>query len=103
LVDLRKKLTPKDAVVILSLNAEKPYPSSGWILGTISSWSGSRIGTVCPGSGGVPIPGGIPELWRCGTEGHCQWAWRDGLGLGLGILEVFSSLNDSTITLGSTK
>jgi len=34
-------------------------------------------------------------MWRCGTEGCGQWAqWG---GLGLGILEVFSSLNDCTI------
>ena len=47
--------------------------------------------------GGVTIPGGVPEPWGCGTEGRGQWAWRDGLGLGLGILEVLSNLNDSVI------
>ena len=25
----------------------------------------------CPGGGGVPIPGGVPEPWRCGTE---EWS-----------------------------
>jgi len=36
----------------------------------------------CPGSGGVTVPEGVPELWRCGTEGHgwghggMGWAWR---------------------------
>ena len=46
----------------------------------------------CPGGGGVTIPRGVQELWRCGTEGCGQWAWWDGLGLGLGlvILEAFS-------------
>lgn len=24
--------------------------------------------------GGVTIPGGSPEPWECGTEGHEQWA-----------------------------
>jgi len=37
---------------------------SGWMLGTISSqkewWC---VETGCPGSGGVTISGGDPELW----------------------------------------
>ena len=49
----------------------------------------------CPGSGGFIVPGGVPEPWRCGTERCGQWAWWGGLGLGLGLLEVFSNLNDS--------
>ena len=40
----------------------------------------------CPGSGGVTVPGGIKEPWRCGTEGHGQWAWRGWAGVGLGNL-----------------
>jgi len=35
----------------------------------------------CPWSGGGTVPGGVPELWECGTEG-CDyghggmgWAW----------------------------
>jgi len=71
---------------------------SSWVLGKISSpqeWS--SIGTGCPGSGGVTIPGVVQEWWRCGTEGCGQWAWWDGLGLDLVILEVFSSFNDSVI------
>ena len=52
---------------------------------------------VAQGGGGVTVPGGVPELWGCGTEGRGQWArWR-GLGLGLGISEVFSNLTDSMI------
>ena len=35
----------------------------------------------CPGSGGVTVPGGVQRMWRCGTEGHGQQAWWDGLGL----------------------
>ena len=41
----------------------------------------------CPGSGGVTVPEGVPEPWRCGTERCGQWVW--GGGLGLGIWEVF--------------
>jgi len=40
------------------------------------------------GSGGVTIPGAAQEPWRCGPEGHGH---GDGLRLGLGILEVFST------------
>jgi len=43
---------------------------SGWILGTISSQKEMvRQWHSCTGSGGVTIPGGVPELWGCGTEG----------------------------------
>ena len=44
---------------------------SGWISGKISSlkqWSGS--GTAAQGGEGVTTPGGVPEPWRSGTEGH---------------------------------
>jgi len=52
----------------------------------------------CPGVvDGVTIPGGVPEPWKCGTEGCGHWAGWAGLGLGLGISEVFSSLNDAVI------
>jgi len=51
----------------------------------------------CPGSGGVTVPGSVPEQWRCGTEGCGLWAWWGGLGLDLGISELFSNLNDSVI------
>jgi len=51
----------------------------------------------CTGSGGVTIHGGVQHTWRCGAEGCGQWAWWDGLGLDLGILEVFSNLNGSVI------
>ena len=51
----------------------------------------------CPRSGGVTIPGDVQELWRCGTEGRGQWARWGGLGLDLGILEIFPNVNDSTV------
>ena len=47
------------------------------------------------GGGGVTVPGGVQELWRCGTEERGQWAWWNGLELDFGILEVFSNLYDS--------
>ena len=59
-------------------------------------------GTAAEGGGGVTIPGGVQELQRCDTEGRGQCAWWDGLGLGLGALEVFSSLNDATVHLQAT-
>ena len=31
----------------------------------------------------VTIPGGVQELWRCGTEGCGQWAWWGWVGIGL--------------------
>jgi len=43
------------------------------------------------------ISGNAPELWRCGTWGHGQWAWCDGLGLDSVILDVFFSLNDCMV------
>ena len=46
-----------------------------------------------PRSGGVTIPGGVPEPCRCGTEGH----GHSGLRLGLGVSEVISNLKDSTV------
>lgn len=46
------------------------------------------------GSGRVTIPVGVQEMWRCGTEGHGQWAQYDGLGLDMMILKVFN-VNDS--------
>ena len=32
----------------------------------------------------VTIPGGVPELRRCGSGGHGQWAWWGWVGDGLG-------------------
>lgn len=33
-----------------------------------------------------PVPGGIQEIHRCGTEGHGWWYGGDGLAVGLGDL-----------------
>jgi len=49
------------------------------------------------GGAGVTIPGGVPEPWRCGTEGRSQWAWWGWVGLSLEISELFFSLHDSVI------
>jgi len=35
--------------------------------------------TAAQGGGGVTILGGVPEPWRCGTEGPSQWTWWGGL------------------------
>ena len=61
------------------------------------SWRAVLQWHSCPGSGGVTIPGGVPDPWRCGTEGCGQWARWGGVGLGLGVLEVFFNLSDSVI------
>ena len=34
-------------------------------------------------------------MWGCGTEGRGQWAWWGGLGLDLGVIGIYSNLNDS--------
>ena len=53
---------------------------SGWLLGKISS----------QGGGGVTVSGRVQEPWRCGTEGHGQWArWGEW---GLGILDPASMI-----------
>ena len=58
-------------------------PISGWILGKISSPKSSRaLAQTAQGGGGVTVPGGVPELRRCGTEGQwAQWGWVE-VGLG---------------------
>ena len=32
--------------------------------------SGKALVHAAQGDGGVTIPGGVQEMWRCGTEGH---------------------------------
>jgi len=52
---------------LLLLNSSAPIsPQKEHCLGT---------GTAALGGGAVTIPGGVLELWRCGTEGRGQWAW----------------------------
>ena len=71
---------------------------TGWILGTISSPKEQCCsGTAAQGGGGVTVPGGVPELWGCGTEGCGYGHGGGGLGLDLEILVDFSNLNVSMI------
>ena len=82
-----------------------PEDKNSWKLGTNSGYQekfvlrqcGEALAQAAQGGGGVTVPGGVQELWRCGTEERGQWAWWDGLELDFGILEVFSNLNDSMI------
>jgi len=49
----------------------------------------------CPGRAGVTTAGGVPQPWRCGTEGCGQWATLVGGGrLDWMISEVFSNPDD---------
>jgi len=58
---------------------------------------GTQWGCDTQGGGGVTISGGVQNhadvALRLTVSGHC----RSGLGLGLGISDVFSSLNNSMI------
>jgi len=66
---------------------------SGWMLGNIYSlkeWCCS--GTAAQSGGGVTVPGGVPEPWGCGTEGHSGLHGEDRLGLDWVILVVSSNL-----------
>ena len=43
------------------------------------SKSGAAVAQAAQGGGAVTIPGGVQELWRCGTEGpgqRARWDWR---------------------------
>ena len=51
----------------------------------------------CTGSGGVTVPGGVQELWRCGSEGRVCGHGGDGLVVGLDNLRGISNLNSSMI------
>jgi len=44
------------------------------------------VAQAAQGGGGVTIPGGVEEPHGRGTEGHGQWAWCDGLMVGLDAL-----------------
>ena len=65
---------------------------SGWVFEAIcfpkSDWA---LAQADHKGEGVTIPGGLPALWGCGTEGLGQWAQWGGLGLDVGTLEVFST------------
>ena len=60
--------------------------------------SSNALAQAAQGGGGVTIPGGVPEPWRCGTEGCSQWAWWGWADSWIwGLLMVFSNINDSVI------
>ena len=56
---------------------------------------GASLVWAARGGGRFTIPGGVQQLWRCGTEGCGHWAWWGCDEVG--ILEIFSNLNDSVI------
>jgi len=65
-----------------------------WILGkNVFTESGQALAQAAQGGGGVPIPGGVQKMCRCGTLGY-GLAGMGGLGgwLDVMILEVFSNL-----------
>ena len=57
--------------------------STGYSEGVVMHWHS------CPGSAGVTVPGGVPELWECGTEGsgHDGGGWA-GLGDFRGLFQL---------------
>ena len=72
-------------------------------LGWVGGGSHPEPRTCCgyrnsQGCGGVTIPGSVPKLCGCGTEGRDRWAWWGWAGgLGLVVFVVSSNLNDSMI------
>ena len=50
---------------------------SGWILGITSPKEWLGTGAAAQGGGGGSVPGGVPETWRCGTEG---WDFVGSIG-----------------------
>lgn len=67
---------------------------SCWI-SFLKEWSG--IGTGCLARGWIPFLGGVLETWSCGSWVVVSGHSGGRLGLDLGILEGFFSLNDSVI------
>ena len=73
---------------------------SGWTSGRYSSqreWLGTD--TDAKGDGGVTVPGGVQELWRCGTEGRGYGHSGGGLELDLVILAVLTNSCDSVLLI----
>ena len=63
-----------------------------------NSQSVEVLGQAAQGGGDVTIPGGVPELWGCGTEGRDSVSMvRVGQRLDLVTTEISSDLNDSMI------
>jgi len=53
------------------------------------------LAQAAQGDGGLTVPGGVQETWRCGTEGHSiVFMVGRGLRLDLMTLGVFSNLSD---------
>ena len=50
---------------------------SVWILGKklLHRKSGKAVAQAAQGSSQLTIPEGVQETFRCGTEGHGEWAW----------------------------
>ena len=44
--------------------------------------NGEALAQAAQGGGGVTIPGGVPEPWRRGPEGHGQWTQWVEIGRG---------------------
>ena len=72
---------------------------SGWMLGKILlRESGHVLEWAAHWSGGVTIPGGVWDTFRCCTESHdLVGNTGDRWTVGLAILEIFSNLGDSMI------
>lgn len=52
-----------------------------------ATWYGAEGGgTASSGAEEIMVPGGVQELWRCGTWGHGQWAWWVWAGVRFGDL-----------------
>jgi len=52
--------------------------TGGWGIGSKDKFhlrSCEALAEAAQGGGGVTVPESVEELWRCGTEGHGQWAW----------------------------
>ena len=58
-------------------------PLGRWLEKFLLRKSGDAVAQSAQGGEGVAIPGGVPEMWRCGTEGRGQWARWGWAGVGL--------------------
>ena len=43
--------------------------------------SGQALTQAAQGGGGVTVPGGVQETWRCVTERHGQWSCWGWVGV----------------------
>ena len=52
----------------MALSCTRGY--SGWILEKfLHRKNGEAVAQAARGGGGVTVPGGVQELWKCSTEG----------------------------------